>query len=188
VESPPNKSTITYNYGAGERHGPLKLVWHDGKQKPPKELFQGEGIPDNGSIIVGDKATMYFPGTDFWKLLPAKAFEDYKPPTPYLPRVKGHHAEWLAACKGGPPTLDGFEYAGRLTEVMMLGNIALRVGTPIEWDGPNLRVTNNPAAQQLVSKVYRQGWDLLKWVGPIDLLDHSGQSEPTPAIPRHRDG
>jgi hypothetical protein len=72
--------------------------------------------------------------------------------------LENHFAEWLAACRGEGTTLSNFGYAGPMTESLLLGNLAVRVGQRIDWDGPGLRITNNEAANQFVNKSYRDGW------------------------------
>ena len=82
----------------------------------------------------------------------------------------GHYQEWLAACKGGIPAGSNFDYAGPLTEMVLLGNLALRAcnrngqkhgyNAKLEWDGPNLKVTNMPEANEYINPLYRQGWIL----------------------------
>jgi hypothetical protein len=66
--------------------------------------------------------------------------------------------EWIAACKGGSPTLSNFEYASRLTEAMLVGVLAVRLGKKIEWDAADQRATNAPEAEPLIRRKYRQGW------------------------------
>jgi hypothetical protein len=66
--------------------------------------------------------------------------------------------EWIAACKGGPPAYSNFGYAGPLTEAVLLGNVALRVGKKIEWDGADLKVRNAPEAARFIRREYRKGW------------------------------
>ena len=71
-----------------------------------------------------------------------------------------HHQEWIAACKGGPEPYSHFGIAAYLTEIILLGCVALRVGKKLEWDGPNMRANNAPEAAQFVKREYRQGWKL----------------------------
>ena len=87
-------------------------------------------------------------------------FTSFTAPKPYLPRTKGHHKEWVNACKGGPPGMANFDYAAFLTEVVVLGNVALRLAKKIEWDGPNMKATNCPEAEQYIKREYRKGWSL----------------------------
>jgi len=70
------------------------------------------------------------------------------------------HLEWIAACKGGPPGYSNFDVAAYLTEIMLLGCVALRTGKKLEWDGPKMRAKNAPEASQYVRREYRKGWKL----------------------------
>jgi len=85
-----------------------------------------------------------------------------KTPPRTLPPTKGPHRDWLDACKGGRPARSRFEYGARLTELVLLGDVAVRAGEKIQWDGPAMKVTNVPAAQAFVQETYRSGWDLEK--------------------------
>ena len=93
-------------------------------------------------------------------LLPVGQFRDFEGPPELLPRSRGHEREWLDACKGGPAAMSNFDYSGPLTEFVLLGCLAMRVGEPIEWDGPNMKVTNLPEANRFVAPDYREGWSL----------------------------
>ena len=149
----------------------VKLVWYEGTREgernlPPPELAPGQTLPGSGLLLVGDKGVLYSPndyGAEFI-LLPEKSFEGYKAPEPTLPRHEGSNMdlnqkrEWITACKGGPPGMSNFEYAGLFTEAMLLGNVAMRIGKRIEWDGPNMKVTNVPEAEQFVRPQFRKGW------------------------------
>jgi hypothetical protein len=74
--------------------------------------------------------------------------------------VEGHHADWLRACKGGPTACSNFAYGARLTELVLLGNVALRTRRRIRWDAENMRATNAPEAEQYVRGTYRPGWEV----------------------------
>ncbi|MFN3487156.1 MAG: hypothetical protein ACK44W_16955 [Planctomycetota bacterium] len=111
---------------------------------------------------MGTKGTLYSPG-DYGgdrKLLPIKEFEGFQPPPRTIPDSPGHHAEWLRACKGGPKAFSNFDYAGPLTEFILLGNVAIRAGKRIEWDAENLKVKNCPEADPWIRRERRKGWEL----------------------------
>ena len=79
----------------------------------------------------------------------------------------GHYKEWIEACKGGKPAGSNFDWAGPLTEVVLLGNVALRQQLREElttkklfWDGVNLRFTNSEEANKSLKREYREGWSL----------------------------
>jgi hypothetical protein len=91
--------------------------------------------------------------------LPEDQFAGFEAPEPYLPTSPGHHRQWIEACKSGSRTGSNFQYAGPFTEIVLLGNVAYRVGKTIEFDPQAMKVTNVPEANQLLSKSYRKGWD-----------------------------
>ncbi len=117
--------------------------------------------PPNGALLIGDQGTLFSPDEYGWsyRLLPKERFKDYKAPTPMLPRVTGeHHAEWVNACKGEAKTLSSFDHAGPLTEMVLLGSLAICVRERIEWDVANMRVTSLPKANDHLRRDYRKGW------------------------------
>jgi hypothetical protein len=93
-------------------------------------------------------------------LLPEETFRDFEPPKPFLPESPGHHRQWIDAAKTGSATGSHFGYAGPFTEIVLLGNVAYRVGETIEYDSKKLKVTNNRVANDLLGKEYRKGWGL----------------------------
>jgi hypothetical protein len=97
------------------------------------------------------------------RIIPETKMKEYKLPEKTIPRSPGIHAEWIEACKTGGKTTSNFDYASKLTETMLLGNIAIRLAsknTVLKWDGPNMRITNLEEANNYIHKEYRQGWKL----------------------------
>ena len=97
------------------------------------------------------------------RLFPARLHDDVmaSPPPPTYPRSPGVFLEWIDAIKGRGATGSSFPgHAGPLTEVVLLGNLAVRTGQPIEWDGARMRVSNVPEANALLDEEYRKGWSL----------------------------
>ena len=87
--------------------------------------------------------------------------QEYQRPPKSLPRSIGHHNEWIAACKGNGTTRSSFDFAGPLTEAVLLGTICVRVGGQrLHWDAANLKFTNSDAANALINPPYRKGWSL----------------------------
>lgn len=84
----------------------------------------------------------------------------YERPARTIPRSIGHYREWLEACKGGQKAGANFDYGGPLTEVVLLGNVAIRTGKKLDWDGPNMKVTNVPEANEYLHRPYCGGWSL----------------------------
>jgi len=166
AETGPTKSIVRYEFPARADMPPVTLVWYDGGNEPPRpeELEEGRRIGDNdgGSLFVGSKGKILAPG---WcaaspRIIPETKMKEYDQPPKTIPRSPGHHAEWIEACKTGKPTTANFDFAGRLTEVMLAGNIAVRTGGKLLWDGPNMICTNIPQANQYTRCRYRKGWAL----------------------------
>ena len=114
----------------------------------------------NGSLFIGDKGKIAIVHDQMPKLLPEEQFKDFQGPEPFLPKSPGHHEQWLAACKTGGRTGSNLGYAGPFTEIVLLGNVAYRVGKTIEYDPATMKVTNVPEANALLSKEYRKGWEV----------------------------
>ena len=89
--------------------------------------------------------------------------QEYQRPEKTIPRSPGIHEEWIEAIKNGKKSTSDFSYSGTLTEVMLLGNIAVRMQkhkTKLEWNGDKMEFTNLPEANQYIHKEYRSGWSL----------------------------
>src|SRR5436190_2430153 len=162
AETAPNWSIITYQVPVRKGRPPVKLIWYDGGKLPPPDLTAGKPYPKNGSLIVGQKGTIFLHdwNADQFQILPEEKFKAYAQPPQTIPRSPGHYKEWIAACKGGPPAMSNFDYASQLTEAVLLGNVALRVGKKIEWDARDMRVKGMPEADRYIHTEYRKGWSL----------------------------
>ena len=167
-DSYPVAETVTYEFPARGKFAPTRLTWYDGGLTPtrPKELENGRMMGDEGGgvLIVGKKGSLMC-GTygENPRLLPEKLMQDYKRPAKSIPRSPGIHEEWIAAIKEGKKSTTDFSYSATLTEVMLLGNIAMRTAetkTVLEWDPIKMEFPNLPEANQYLHKQYRQGWSL----------------------------
>jgi hypothetical protein len=118
--------------------------------------------PTGGVLYIGSKGKLMHETYGINpRLLPQSLHESYGMPAKKLPRIETtHEMNWVNAAKGKTEVSCPFEYAARLTEVMLLGVVALRAGTKIHYDGAAMRVTNNTAANDYLSREYRQGWSL----------------------------
>jgi len=161
----PVSAIVTFQFPARDNLPPVKLTWYEGTRCPrPPELEDGRqmGDKEGGVIFKGSKGILMcglYGGSP--RLVPEERMQSYQRPPKILPRVPdSHEQDWVRACKGGPPAGANFEYAGPLTEICLLGNIAKRVDDRIEWDAAHLRVLNHPAANQYVRTEYRAGWSL----------------------------
>jgi hypothetical protein len=156
---------VRYQFPARDNLPPVKVTWYDGGLKPPRpeELEEDRPMsdPSGGLLFVGEKGKILcdFTGGNP-RLIPESKMNAYQKPPKTLRRSIGHHDEWIAACKGGEPAGANFEVAGHVSEILLLGNIAIRTGKMLHWDGPNLKVTNVPEANMFVRREYRKGWEL----------------------------
>jgi len=164
-ESFPAWQIITYTFAAkGARPG-LKITWYDGGKQPPRpqELEADRSMGDNGILFVGEKGTMLCGG---WagapRLIPESKMQAYEKPPKTLPRSVGHRAEWIQACKDRKPSgaKAGFAYSGPYTEALLVGNLAVRLQKPIQWDSAAMKATSAPEADRLIRKTYRDGFGI----------------------------
>ena len=162
-ETYPAWSIIRYEFPQRGELPPVKFTWYDGSKLPPRpeELEpERQWQPDmNGTLYVGEKGKL-LAARGGPRLLPESKMKDFQKPDETIPRSIGHYKEWVAACKGGKPAGSNFEYAARLTETVLLGNVAIRAGKKIEWDAKNAKVTNVANADHLIKREYRKGWNL----------------------------
>lgn len=168
-ETLPLWSLLEFEFPARGALPPVTMHWYDGGKLPPADLFDGELVPhtDGGSLLIGTKGkllTRTWHGgenkSDWFVLLPRKQFADYRPPSPTLPRVRSHHQEWVDACLGRGKPLSNFGYAAVLTESLLLGDLALRVGKDLQWDAAQMRASNCPEARRFIQPTFRSGWSL----------------------------
>lgn len=163
AEACPKWSIVKSRFPARGKLPSVTITWYDGAKLPSRDLVDGQELPKNGTIMVGSKGKIVFRdwNPDGFRLLPEDQFKDFKGPAPTIRRApNGPYREWIEACKGGPPCLSNFDYAGRLTEFVLLGNVALRTGRKIEWDAKKMRAKNCPEADQYIRNEYRKGWEL----------------------------
>jgi len=156
-ETCPLGLVVRYDFPARGDQPALKFTWYDGNMTP-KEV-KGQRVPGSGVMFVG-RDGMMFADYGSYRLFPQEKFAGFAPPPQSIPKSIGHYAEWIQACREGTPTTCNFGYSGPLSEAVLLGNVAYRVGQRIEWDGATTKVTNSPAADALVRKAYRAGWEV----------------------------
>jgi predicted dehydrogenase len=156
TETYPLGEIVRFEFPARGELAPVTLTWYDGGLKPPRpsELDDDDVLQD--VLYIGDKGKLM--GN---RLIPDSRQDHYRLPAKTLPRSPGHYQEWVDACRGGSPPGSNFvDHSGLVTEVILLGNIAVRAQKKLKWDGANLRFTNDNAANQLLHRTYREGWSL----------------------------
>jgi predicted dehydrogenase len=134
----------------------------DSPAKKKKKAPGGIDSPGRWDLIlVGEQGLMLFQrGNTNWIVTPSSRLEALADVPRTIPRVANEDVEWVEACKGGPKALSSFDYSGPLTEMVLLGNLAVRLGKPIQWDAGALKATNAPEADELIRRQYRPGWEL----------------------------
>lgn len=155
----------TYRFGVRGKMPPVTFTWYEGGLMPPRPEGLEEddqlGSGGNGILFVGDKGLLTCPG---WAgrptLLPGARDAEYKRPPRTLPRGKGHHRDWLDAIKGGPQSSANFAYGAALSEVGLLGLVAMRTQKKIYWDAKAMKATNAPEADKFIKESYRPGWEI----------------------------
>ena len=174
----PNKSRIKFEFPEREGLPPVTFYWYDGSWKPSPEITADisellEKVPGSGCLLIGDKGQIFSPddyGAKFY--LKLKEDAEFKASNNHdaaktevipvsIPRSVGHYKEWLEACKGGNPAYSNFDIAAYLTEIILLGCLAIRLGEGklMEWDGPNMKSPNCPEGSAFVKREYRKGWN-----------------------------
>ena len=165
-ETYPLGSTVTLQFSARGDMPPVRVKWYDGGLRParPSALKEGDVMGANGVMLVGDEGVLLSDWDD-WRMFPEELAKDYGTPPKVLPRSPGHHEEWIQACKGGPKAGSNFDWAGPLSEGVLLGNIALRsqlrddlTRKSLNWDSEKMTFTNHDSANQFLRREYRDGW------------------------------
>ena len=176
-DSYPSWSVIEFDFPANAWRPALKFFWYDGGKKPPQplmeemaglyetELKKEKGYINTGCIVVGDKGSLFAPGDYAERKIKLAGNKDL--PEVDFEKSPGHFQEWVRAIKGGPEARSNFpNYAGGLTETILLGNLAVFAadkpgkGPKVEWDAVALKTKNMPELMSIVKPVYRKGWTL----------------------------
>lgn len=156
-DSFPTWVKVKYEFGERKGRPALNVHWYDGGKKPPAELVPGVTLGGNGVIVICEKGTIYSldeSNSQFFLLGGGPLPEIDAEASP------GHMAEFARAALGGPAAVSNFpDYAGPLTETVLLGNLAIWANGPrLEWDARRMRVKNAPEYDALIRPTYRQGW------------------------------
>ena len=155
-ETAPLASIVTYEFPAREGMPPVRVIWYDGGLKPTFSAeLEGRPLPAEGTLYAGEEGKML--GSTILSGMQAKKFKDV-PKT--LPRRPGTWGEWYEACRGGEQAGCKFDWAGPLTEFVLLGNIAIRTGKLLQWDADSMRITNHEPANAYLHESSRSGWPL----------------------------
>ena len=175
----PSWAKVVYNFPAKGKRGPVRFTWWEGHKKdktgkmvrniPEHKVTHGFDLPESGSLVIGE-AGMMMSISDYGsglRLIFDADSPGFSGDIPRLfPRLGGgddkQKLEWINAIQGvGGTPLGNFDHASQLTEFILLGNVAIMAGKKLEWDGPNMRFTNNDAANAMLTKQYRDGWKVI---------------------------
>jgi predicted dehydrogenase len=161
-ETWPKSERVVYEFPATELTAgkSIRVTWYDGADVfPPRDalgLPEGYKLPGSGSVLLGEKGSLVIPHVDIPKLFPKEKFTADDMP---VIAERNHYVSWAEACRGEDQTTSHFDYAGPLTETVLLGTIAARLpGIPLSWDADAMQLTGATEAQALLTKPYRKGW------------------------------
>lgn len=163
----PKETTLVYEFPAKGERPPIKVTWMDGGRMPsqPEELDEGRKLnPEWGQLFYGENGIIY--ANDAYcssvRLIPERSMQEFDRPDKTVPRsptAGDPQKEWVHGIKNGEVPGANFEYSAALTEMVLIGNLAIRAKKPIEWDGAQGRVSNLPEANDLLRRTYRKGWE-----------------------------
>ena len=189
-DSFPKWSVINYEFAATDKRPGLKMVWYDGGKLPDKELLGGNVAKGSGSVIIGDKGSLYSPndyGAEYQLLdknvtkgsdsitigddgklystnddgTKKQLLDGMEQPEVEFEESPGHFTEWVRAIRGGKPAMSNFpDYAGPLTETILLGNLAVWSGKKVIWDAKTQQAKGTDSLDQIIRPEYRQGYSL----------------------------
>jgi len=162
-------AALKFEFAAKGDRPAFNYYWYEGGKKPKKPdwvdkgLEKDGGLKPSGGIIIGENGAIQYLD-DYGNNIVVYSFTGQEIPEPEqtLERSEGHHQEWYSACLGEKPydhPKSNFKYAAMLTESVLLGTIAEKVGGRVEYDSVNQKITNNDAANEHITKKYREGWE-----------------------------
>lgn len=139
----------------------LVVEWFDGEYYPPREiraLYSVDEYPPESFMLIGTEGALLYPLGATPILLPEAKFKDY--PRPKLPN-RNHYHHFADACLGGEMCESHFAQSGPMAESILLGTVAIRMpGRKLEWDAASARIKNLAEANRLLSRTYRDGWQV----------------------------
>ncbi len=162
----PQKDHITWTFPGCQASGdkPYTVEWLDGFIMPSQDILEMtlaagfEEYPEEAATIIGSEGAMLLPHTSGPILLPKEKFRSY--PRPKLP-PRNHYHHFIDTILGEAKCESQFcDTAGPMAETILLGTVAIRVpDTELQWDAQNMRIVNSDAANKLLRRQYRQGWE-----------------------------
>jgi predicted dehydrogenase len=161
----PQGDIVTYEFPAKGNRGPITLNWYSGPERIPRpeEFDKDDQDIGIGAVVIGTEGKIVYGshGAGGVRLIPEKRMQEFKRPAKTIPRVRDHHADWIEAIRKGKKAGSDFSYGGPLTELAMLGVIAIKLaGTKLEWDAGRMRFANCSEANDFINPPMRAGWTL----------------------------
>ena len=162
-ETYPYASLAYFEFPARGDMPPVRLTWYDGGLTPetPEELEPSRKLSRSGHgiLFTGEKGKILGGGwAESPRLIPEAAMQAYTRPPKTLPRVPGHHRDWLDCIKSGKKPCANFEDVGKMVEVILMGAIAERINEKLYWDASQMNFGSSSRANELIKPDFREGW------------------------------
>ena len=151
-----------FDFPAKGKRSELRVHWYSGGLMPsrPNELGAQDKLPKRGVMFVGKEGVLVCGGAGGPPTLyPESRRKAFKEPTPTIARSKGHHRDWINAIQGGPPASSNFAYGAHLTELTLVGLLAIQSQQIVEWNASTMSASNFDS-RQLVHGTYRKCWEV----------------------------
>ena len=164
-ETFPVSSIVRYEFPARGNRPAVKLTWYDGEARPemPEEITEKEKFPGIGALVIGDKGKIIYGshGAGRPTILNAEQMAGVSKEPKRIAKSPGHYKEWVECCKTGKRAGSDFSYGGPLTEIALVGIIAMRCkGQKLQWNSEAMKFTNSPEANRWLKPEFRSGWTL----------------------------
>ena len=154
----PKWSIIKYEFAATDSRPAVTLTWYDGGKRPPQSLLSGQKVAESGSLVIGEKGKLYSPADYVQEYVVLGGASE---PKVEFRESPGHFTEWVQEIKGGSPAVSNFaDYGGPLTEMVLLGNLAVWAGRKIHWDAESMKSPDAADLEPLIKTEYRAGYSI----------------------------
>lgn len=160
-----DQSVVKYEFVARGDKSPVTLTWHEGGLEPEIRPEWGiDKLPGTGMVMIGEKKTLITGGrpNDARLLVSEEEMKEFlaHAPAQKYPRVgeEKPQQEWIDAIKNHTLPGSNFDYATELTEMILVGTLAQRFATKIEYDAANMKITNKPELNAYIKEPVRDGW------------------------------
>ena len=157
AESAPEWSIVRFEFSQAQHaRQPLTVTWYDGGKRPSAEAIGVRRPPPHGTMLIGERGRLFIPQLG---KKPIVLMDDKSTPKIDVEPGLDHHRDWIAACKANTTPRFPFSKAEPIVTTCLLGNIALRIGTQLQWNAQKKAFDDNATANALLDRRYRQGWE-----------------------------